>query len=109
MIDLGVGSRALFTPRNCLLFDSKFIQNNWNFWTLPDIISVVVEAGFGDVDLVYVDSLTQTSWWKNLRVARSMFRLADNPSGFSKFTPAAGESLLRLIPQVDLVACASSH
>lgn len=94
---------ALLTPHNKPLLRSDAVQRGWSALALPDPIRMLRRAGFGRFDLVYVDSIAQGFWWRGLPRGRSVLRLADNPAGFARHTPAAQRALEDTARAVDLL------
>jgi glycosyltransferase involved in cell wall biosynthesis len=94
---------ALLTPHNKPLLRMRSVQFGWSAMAFPRPQRQLRRAGFGAFDLVYVDSITQGFWWRSLPHKRAVFRLADNPAGFARHTPAAQLALEDLTRAVDLV------
>jgi glycosyltransferase involved in cell wall biosynthesis len=80
------------------------VSKNWVKFCFPGLCGQLSKAGFGAFDLVYVDSLAQSGWWRDLPHKKSLFRLADNLSGFDNFTLAAQKALEEVVAKVDVVA-----
>lgn len=98
---------ALGTPHNKLILRSKWIMFNWHRLTMPNLVNKVASIGFDDVDLIYVDSVTQAAWWSKIKHKKAIYRLADNPEGFSKYTEASGKALRHLAQAVDSIVYTS--
>ncbi|MBI5248136.1 MAG: glycosyltransferase [Desulfomonile tiedjei] len=92
------------SPHNKPLLRTEAVQRHWYRLAVPSLISRMRKAGFDGFDLVYVDSLPQAYWWRGLKYCKSLFRMADNPVGFLKHTPAAQSALSNLVAHVDIVA-----
>ena len=93
---------ALLTPHNKPILRSTFVTKNWHKFTFPNIYPILKKNGFTAFDLVYIDSPPQAYWWRQLVYKKAVFRLADNPAGFEKHTPAAEEALVSLGKKTDL-------
>lgn len=98
---------ALCAPQNEPLLRSSWVARRWHTLTLPPLRKKLTEAGFETVDLIYVDSLAQAYWWRDLPHKKSLFRLADNPAGFAKHTHAAQQALESVASEVDALVYAS--
>lgn len=94
---------ALVTPRNQPLLRSQAIERHWADLTWPSIGEVVRNHGFGEVDLLYCDSPKHLSWLHHVARTRTVFRVADNTSGFDRTTRAAREAERELAAVADLV------
>ncbi|HWR02671.1 MAG TPA: glycosyltransferase [Humidesulfovibrio sp.] len=100
---------ALCTPNERPLLRSWPVQRHWSAMAWPDPARVLARAGFEAFDLVYVDSIAQGYWWRGLRHGKSVFRLADNPAGFSSHTPAAQRALESVARFVDALVYSAPH
>lgn len=94
---------ALATPRNEPLLRSRALERGWADLTWPPVGGVVRNHGFGDVDLLYCDSPKHLSWFSHVARTRTVFRVADNTSGFGRTTPAARAAERELAAAADLV------
>ncbi len=94
---------ALITPRNKPLLRSHAVEGGWARLTWPSLGATVRKQGFGEVDLVYCDSPKHLSWLSQVARARTVFRVADNTSGFSRTTAAARMAERVLAGTADLV------
>lgn len=94
---------ALATPRNEPLLRSLALERGWAHLTWPSVGGVVRNHGFGDVDLLYCDSPKHLSWLSQVARTRTVFRVADNTSGFGRTTPAARAAEHELAAAADLV------
>jgi hypothetical protein len=94
---------SLFTPYPLPLFNSKFIYNNWNKYSIPNVNNKIKEFGFDEVDLLYFDSIYQAFLLNSINFRKSFFRVADNNSGFKRYGKNS-KSIEKLIAgRVDLV------
>ncbi len=94
---------ALLTPHNQPLLKSKWVQDYWHHLTYPSLLFKTFQQGFGEVDLLYLDSVAQSFWLKYIRAKKSIFRIADNNSGFDKSTGASRAAEKELAQGVDAV------
>ena len=94
---------AIFTPHNKFLLRSRWVYNNWWTLTVPSVKKISQRMGFAEVDLIYIDSIIHAFWLKVVKYKKSIFRLADNNSGFDRFNPSAGALSEYLGKNVDLV------
>jgi len=79
---------ALLTPNNKPLLRSAWLHRRWPMFSRPAVGRVVEENGFGDVDLLYLDSALHLPWAKSIRRRRSVFRVTDNNQAFRRAAPA---------------------
>lgn len=94
---------ALVTPRNKLLLQSDAVERGWSNLTWPPLGATVRKQGFDEVDLLYCDSPKHLSWLPQVARARTVFRVADNTSGFGRTTAAARRAERALAGVADLV------
>jgi glycosyltransferase involved in cell wall biosynthesis len=94
---------ALCTPHNKPLLKSGFVHKNWHKATCPDVVGSAKKKGFGNPDLLYIDSVAQHFWLDELNYGQAVFRVADNNSGFAKSTSAAMDSEKKIARQADCV------
>ena len=94
---------ALATPHNKPFLRSDWVEKNWPSLSLPNVVLKAVRQGFGEVDLFYLDSVAQAFWLKYIKAGKTLFRIADNNSGFGKTTKAARQVERELVQKVDAV------
>lgn len=94
---------AVLTPHNKPLLRSDWVWWNWSKLAYPSVPSVVGHHGFGAVDCLYLDSPIHLSWLDGLRFRKSVYRVADNPSGFHKYVKTYDEIEQEVARRVDLV------
>ncbi len=94
---------ALLTPHNKPLLRSEAVHRRWHRWCWPDLAGLVAARGFGEVDLLYIDSLHQGFWLDVVRSRRSVYRVPDYNPHFVKYTPAARVLEQELARRADLV------
>lgn len=98
---------ALVTPNNRPLLKSEWVAAQWSRFSRPRLTDVLHRHGFGQVDLLYCDSVVHQGWLHAIGSRTSLYRITDNISGFSKSTPAVLKLEARLARQVDLVIYAA--
>ena len=75
---------ALLTPNEKPIFRSEMVSNKWYKATFPNLIKYVKKMGFGEVDLLWFDSIIQHFWIKEIKYKKSMLRVADKIDSFKK-------------------------
>lgn len=96
---------TLFPPHSKPLLRTEWVHRHWHELTFPSVVRKAHENGFGDVDILYFDTAIQSFWLKEIRARKTVFRIADQNSGFKKATPAFINLEKELIQSVDLVVC----
>lgn len=94
---------ALFTPHNQPILKSEWIHRNWFRATIPNLLGIIEHADFKEVDLVYFDTVNFSFVLKYLNYKKSVFRIADKLSGFSKCTATMKRMENELASGVDSV------
>jgi glycosyltransferase involved in cell wall biosynthesis len=94
---------SLLTHQNKPILKSDWISQHWHKLTIPDVLSVVKNMGFEKVDLLYFDNGHQNFWKNHLTYKKSLFRMADNNSGYPTFTTALDRRERELASEVDIV------
>jgi glycosyltransferase involved in cell wall biosynthesis len=79
------------------------VLQHWQQLTMPNVIGKVRRAGFGDVDLLIVDTPPQHFWFDAIRHRRSVIRVTDFFGGFQKATPAMLDCEREMIQRADAV------
>jgi glycosyltransferase involved in cell wall biosynthesis len=106
--DLG-GRLWTYTPaaaavgHNRPLLRGAAVHRHWHRWTLPNVVRKVREQGFGTVDLLYIDSITQPFWLDAIRHKHAVYRLTDFSPHFARFTAAARRQEEEMARRADLV------
>lgn len=95
---------AILTPHHSPLLRSRQVHRGWHRLTVPPVVQVVREAGFGEVDLLYLDSAVQRFWLEAIPHARSVQRVADRTTGFARYTPEMRRMEAEVARTVDVVA-----
>ncbi|CAN5367475.1 hypothetical protein BH11PSE11_BH11PSE11_38300 [soil metagenome] len=99
---------AAAVPTNRAGFRSHWLFHNWQHLTLPNLLAVVNKAGFGKVDLLFLDTIFQPFWLDAVQYQRCAVRMADYNAGFPGYGRAAQASEQLCIERADLVMTASS-
>lgn len=94
---------ALFTINERPVFNSRFITNNWHRTTCPNVIKYVDKIGFGEVDLLWFDSITQYFWINAIKYRKSVFRVSDKLDSFKKIGKNAKNLERELMNKVDYI------
>jgi len=100
---------ALLTPHNKPILRSEWIHQNWAKLTWPNVVTKIVKAGFGKVDLLYIDNVLQAFWLDVLSYKKSVFRIADKNIGFERSTPAMQKLEKKIAGSVDIVIYAAKQ
>lgn len=94
---------AIATPRGSPFLKSRWLHDNWQRLTIPNLTRVVREHGFGEVDVLYFDTAVQRFWLDRIPHRRSVLRVADRTAGFAGFTAEMQRLEAELAASVDLV------
>lgn len=94
---------AWLTPHNKPLLRTERVHRDWHRWTVPNVCSQVHRRGFGQVDLLYMDSLCQSFWLDRVDYRHAVFRVADYNPQFEKYTPAIHRLEREMARRADLV------
>lgn len=100
---------ALLTPFNKPLLRSEWVHRNWHKITFPNVVKKIRQKGFGEVDLLYLDSPVQSFWLDAIQSKASVFRIADSGQGFSRNAPVLERLEGELARKVDLVVYSASN
>ena len=71
---------------------------------MPNLLRIIRQHGFGDVDLLYVDAPVHEPWVWSVAHRVSVFRLADRMSGFRAFSTEMAALARQTASKVDLLA-----
>jgi glycosyltransferase involved in cell wall biosynthesis len=99
---------ALLTPHNVPLLRSKLVHRNWQRLTLPNVVRTVHSRGFGEVDLLYIDSPLQAFWLSRVEHRASIARITDRNAGYLGSASQWHIMERKLVRSVDVVAHTSS-
>ena len=94
---------SLITPNEKPVFRTRFITNIWHKLTIPNIVKYSKQLGFGDVDLLWFDSLTQFFWINEIKYKRSILRIADRFDAFKKINPNFKKLEEKLKDKTDII------
>lgn len=94
---------TLLPAHNRPLLRSDWVHRNWVRLTWPNAVSQARRSGFGEVDLIYFDSIIQPFWLEAIRHRKSVFRVTDNNTSFETATAASQQLEQELARAVDLV------
>jgi glycosyltransferase involved in cell wall biosynthesis len=100
---------SLVTPHNKPLLRTTYVSRNWHKWSLPNVVSLVRSKGFDSVDLLYLDSLSQSFWLDEISYKKAVYRVADYNPHFEKYTPAMRTLEMEMAQRVDLVVYPSQN
>jgi len=98
---------SLLAPSNRRFLRSPWLFSHWNKLSWPNASEVVRQAGFGEVDVLFLDSIYQPAWLDTIRYKRCVVRLADFNAGFDGYGAGARQSELKALARADLVVTAS--
>src|SRR5574338_589243 len=90
---------ALVTPNNKPVLKSEWVAKQWSQFSRPRLTDILHRQGFGEVDLLYCDSVVHLGWMQEIGRLKSLYRVNDNIAGFAKCTPAV------LALERDVVRC----
>jgi len=94
---------ALITPNEKPVFRSSIVSNNWHRLTVPNLIKHTKGLGFGEVDLLWFDSLSQYFWLDSIKSKKSILRIADRFDAFKKISPNLKKIENKLKERVDAI------
>lgn len=94
---------TLMPPHNKPLLRTEYVHKNWHQWTFPGLKNLLKEVGFDKVDLLYLDNPIHSGLLDIAQYQKSVLRVADLMSGFSKYTTSMGALEKRVAQRVDLV------
>lgn len=95
---------SLLPPLKMPLASEEWSFDNWHRFTCPNLVRFARKEGFGQVDLLVIDSYVQSFWLDEIDVRSSLLRITDNIAGMPWATPAVVERETELIGRVDCVA-----
>lgn len=98
---------ACFTPHAKPLLRTRWAHENWQRFSCPNVVQEARAHGFGEVDLLYLDSPLQAFWLERLVYKRSVLRVADHTQSFRSVAPAAFAQERKIARQVDVVVYAA--
>lgn len=99
---------SLITPGNMVFNNMPWIFNYWQTLSLPNVLKKIIEQGFGDVDVIFMDSIYQPFWLDAINYKKCIVRFSDFNEGFKGFSLGARESQNKNIQAADLILTASN-
>ncbi len=102
---------ALFSPHNKPLLRNEWVLRSWKKFTWPNLVKKLIDNGFGDVELLYFDNNVNYAFLTDvIKFRKTVMRIADKMSAFSKFSTAASKKAEKALAQkVDLVVYSASN
>lgn len=94
---------AMFSPHNKPFLRSSWLAHHWDQLSFPSVIKQIEKNGFGEVDILYLDSPYHLYLLDKLKYKKSIYRIADKSSGFSKSTHSMKLVEKEIASRVDLV------
>lgn len=94
---------ALITPNEKPIFNTKFVANYWHKLTMPNVVRYVKKLEFGEVDLLWFDSIIQYFWINEIKYKKSIFRITDKIDAFRKNNSNKIKLGERLKNRVDII------
>lgn len=94
-------------PYNVSFLKSAWIHDCWHKLTFPDLVGRVKEHGFDKVDVLYFRTAKQLFWLDAIDHELSVFRVADNDSGFFDYNDEVQKREQALIRKADLTVYTS--
>jgi glycosyltransferase involved in cell wall biosynthesis len=64
------------------LLGSRWVLDNWHRLTAPRLANFLRDRGFGEPDLLVIDSMVQSFWLDVLKPRKTLLRIVDELSGF---------------------------
>lgn len=99
---------ALLAPDNRPPLRARWLFENWHRLTTPNLPGILRSRGFGEVDLLVLDTLFQPFWLDLVPHRRSVARLADYNAGFPGYGGATEEAERKIVSRVDCVVTAAA-
>lgn len=100
---------TFFAPGKKAFFSSKFIIDNWYKFTYPNLIGILRNKGFDNVDIVWFDSPVFDFLLDNIDYQLSIMRIADYSKGFAGMWPNFYKKELKLINRVNKIAVSAEN
>ena len=98
---------GLATPNEKPLFNSDFVTKNWFKMTMPNLIRYIKKIGFGEVDVLWFDSIVLASLIGEIKYKKSILRIADKIESFKKISPNLKNQSEILKEKVDIIVYAA--
>lgn len=87
---------AIIAPENKPFLQDRMVLRRWAQTSIPNMKTKLARQGFGNVDILYLDSVFQSFWFNAVHFKKSVFRLSDNILGF----PGWGKSIEKITKNV---------
>ncbi len=94
---------AVLVPYDLPFLRSQWILRKWINLTIPNVVKKVERNGFGDVNLLYIESLIQPLWIDAINYEKSILRVTDHFASLETLSKAALLNQDQLAQRVDLV------
>jgi glycosyltransferase involved in cell wall biosynthesis len=94
---------ALITPNEKPVFNTKFVAEQWHNLTVPNIVKYAKKMGFGEVDILWFDSISQKFWIDLIKYKKSVFRVSDKLDAFKKINKNMKILEHELLDKADIV------
>jgi len=75
---------ALITPNEKPVFNTSFVVEHWHNLTIPNVVNHAKKMGFGEVDILWFDSISQKFWLDSIKYKKTVFRISDRLDAFKK-------------------------
>ena len=98
---------ALATPNEKPIFNTEFVTKNWHKMTAPNLIRYIKKIGFGNVDILWFDSILQSSLINEIKYKKSILRMADKIESFKKINQHLKNQGEILKEKVDIIVYAA--
>jgi glycosyltransferase involved in cell wall biosynthesis len=99
---------TILSPRGPRVPGLTSVARRWPHWTLPRLRQKLVSAGFGTPDLTWIDSVIWEPILDLVPAKRSVLRIADRASGFTRHRSEFDAMEQRLAQRADLVVYAAA-
>ena len=98
---------GLVMPYNVSFLKSKWVHSFWQNLTFPNLTRQVRKNGFAEVDVLYFRTSKQAFWLDKIKSDVSVFRVADNDSGFFDYNDEVRRREKALMQRADLTVYTS--
>lgn len=99
---------AALAPDNRAPLNAAWLFDHWHRLTSPDLLDLVRSRGFGEVDLLVLDTLFQPFWLDAIGHRKAVVRLADFNAGFPGYGAGSARVERRIVSRADCVVTASA-
>lgn len=93
----------LWVPLNLPFLRSNFVLDSWYKFTLPNIKSLIERNGYNEVDLLVIDTITNGFLIDCVKARKSVYRVTDNFSAFTRATDVFLQREKEIAQKVDVV------